>query len=165
MTADQIQTLIYLLGVDRSTSMAAQAVLIDQVTPAEAARHYGIAPSVLDKAIAHILDAELRVRAAFICHTPSCWEIAVGHHDTHRAPGMIVMTIGDEIRLLCAQVGVMVRVRVTELPEKANGYYRGVILGLERSSVRFQTGDGVMFSDDQAVLPSGVRRPRRPIPL
>lgn len=78
---------------------------------------------------------------------------------------MIVLAIGDEIRLLCARVGVMVRVRVTQLPESTTGYYKGVIEDVERSSARFHPGDGVMFSDDQAVLTRGARRPRRPIPL
>lgn len=165
MTIEQIQTLAHLLGIDSPISGAAQSVLIDKLGVNEAARLHKVEPSALKSAITQIVDAELGVRAAFICHSPSCWEIVVGHHDAHRAPGMIVMAIGDEIRLLCAQVGVMVRIRVTEVPKTAHGYYKGRVLDLEQSSVRYSRGDSVMFSDDQAVLPSGVRRPRRPIPL
>jgi len=59
----------------------------------------------------------------------------------------------------------MVPVRVTAIPETPQGYYRGVILDIENTSMRYQPGDGVMFSDDQAVLHAGVRLPRRPMPV
>ena len=165
MTLDQIQTVADLLGIDGPTRSAAQTVLTEQTRLQEAALKHGIELAELEKAVRCLADAERQIRAAFICHLPTCWEIVVGHHDTHRAPGMIVLAIGDEIRLLCAQVGVMVRVRVTQLPGNAGGYYKGVIENLEHSSARFHPGDGVMFSDDQAILARGARRPRRPIPL
>lgn len=165
MTLDQIQTVADLLSIDGPTSSAAQAILTEQATLQEAASAHGIKIEALEKALSRLADAERRIRAAFICHLPACWEIVVGHHDTHRAPGMIVLAMGDEIRLLCAQVGVMVRVRVTQLPGSVTGYYKGLIQDLERSSARFHPGDGVMFSDDQVILTRGARRPRRPIPL
>ncbi|MGO3869110.1 MAG: hypothetical protein ACTJH7_03440 [Alcaligenes sp.] len=165
MTLEQLQAVAYLLGIEPQTSQAAEDVLINHMTVDKAAHDHLLSAPSLETAISRIIEAEQQVRAAFICHAPACWEVVVGHHDTHRAPGMIVINIGDEVRLLCARVGVLVRIRVTALPEKTNGYYRGVVLELEETSVRYKKGDGAMFSDDQAVLPKGVRRPRRPIPL
>lgn len=165
MTIEQIRAVAYLLGIDQQSTSAAEDVLIDSMTINEAAHLHSVPTSRLESTISRIIEAEQRVREAFIFHGPACWEIVVGHRDTHRAPGKIALKIGDEIRLLCARVGVLVRIRVTALPEKTSGYYKGVVLDLDKSSARYRKGDSVMFSDDQAVLPKGVRRPRRPIPL
>lgn len=165
MTHEELQTLASLLRIDQRVLTAASLVLVEGQQVADAARAHGADAALLQQAIASIVDAELQVRATFVCHSPGCWEVVVGHNDSHRAPGLISLDIDDEVRLICARVGVMVPVRVTRLPGTPRGYYRGVVLDLEHSSMRYRRGDGVMFSDDQAVLPAGSRRSRRPIPV
>lgn len=140
-------------------------MLIDGQSQPDVTLHSGINADRLGLTINRIIDAELRIRSAFVCHTPGCWEVVVGHGDHHRAPGNITLAVGDEVRLVCARVCLMVPVRVIQLPDSPQGYYRGVVLQVEHSSTRYRRGDGVMFSDDQAVLPGGARRPRRPIPI
>jgi len=165
MTYDQLQTLVGLLGIDGSLVCAVRGHLFDGQPHKEAAHARGIDPALLRRAIDQLTEAEFRIRSAFVCHTPGCWEIIVGHGDHHRAPGRIALAVGDEVRLVCMRVSVMVPVKVTQRPDSPHGYYRGVVLGMEHSSMRYHRGDGVMFSDDQAVLSAGSRKPRRPIPV
>lgn len=165
MTLDEFQTIRALIGIDEAMADAARRVLVLDQPHAEVLRNCGADPSVLQNTLDRIRDAELRIRSTFVCHTPGSWEIVVGHHDHHRAPGLVSLNVGDEVRLVCAKVCVMVPVQVTRLPNTPHGYYRGMVLAMEHTSMRYRRGDGVMFSDDQAVLPSGIRRARKPLPV
>lgn len=165
MTHNELFTICSLLNIDDQLAQAAVAVMIDGRPQSDTARRGRIPTDLLQCTIDRILDAELRIRGAFVCHTPGCWEVVVGHNDHHRAPGAVTLETADEVRLVCARVCVMVPVRVTQLPESPQGYYRGIVLEMERSSMRYRRGDGVMFSDDQVILPAGIRRPRKPIPV
>lgn len=162
MTHDEFQVLADLLGIEGPLAAAAHRVHVDQdKTVFEEYEDV----NGLHELVERIAQAERRVRRTFVIHQPSCWQVVVGHHDHHRAPGKIKLKVGEKVRLVCSRVNVMVAVTVTDEPPSPHGYYKGVVHDLPATAMRYRRGDGVLFADDQAVLPSTVRKPRRPIPF
>lgn len=154
MTHDELQVLVDLLRIEARLLPALTRALVDA------------APADLDEdtaqAMAAVRAAEARIRATFICHHYTEWEIVVGHRDYHRAPGMVQLAVGDRVRLISTRTHLMVPVEVTHLPVTPRDNYRGIIVEMEQTSMRYRIGDGVMFGEDQVVLGGAARRLRRP---
>jgi hypothetical protein len=153
MTRDELQVLIDLLGVDERLRPALSRILVDRADAA---------PTQLDgdlaRVVAAVRAAEARVRATFVCHRYSEWEVVVGHHDYHRAPGKVRLAVGERVRLICSRTDLLVPVEVTHLPATPRDYHRGIIVAGDLPGARYRAGDGVMFGVEQAVLSSERRR-------
>lgn len=165
MTSDQLNTLCFLLNIEGVSAQAAHYALVKNQPLKTCAAQYQIPIAQLEELIQSLQTAELRIRSTFICHMPRQWEVVVGHHDMHRAPGMLTFEVDETVRLVCARVGVMIPVRITHIPDTVGDYYKGVILDVERSSMSYAPGDSALFSEDQIVTSAGVRRPRKPLPI
>lgn len=151
MTRDELHVLADLLRIDERLRPALSRILVDQAGPDP--QDDDLAP-----AVATLRAAEARIRAVFVCHRYSEWEVVVGHHDYHRAPGKVHLAVGERVRLICSRTDMMVPIEVTHLPATLRDYYRGVIVAGDLPSTRYRAGDGVMFGIEQAVLSSKRRR-------
>jgi hypothetical protein len=165
MTQHQLIVLVELLGIETALLPAISDILVSGAAVNGVALQHGCDPTALQQAVERVTEGELRIRGAFVCHSPSCWEVVVGHHDHHRAPGKLQLKPGGTVRLICARVHVMLPVQVLEPPPTLRGYYQGVVLNVPHTSMKYRRGDGVMFSEDQAVMAAATRAPRRPIPI
>jgi len=87
LTHDQFHVLAHFLNAEPAIAAAAYNVLVQRQPLASVADLHNVEASSLQLATQQFIDAALRIRGAFICHTPGCWEVVVGHHDHHRAPG------------------------------------------------------------------------------
>jgi hypothetical protein len=154
MTHDELQVLVDLLRIEARLLPTLTQALVEA------------APAELDEAaaqaVAAVRAAVARIRATFICHHYTEWEIVVGHRDYHRAPGMVQLAVGDRVRLISARTYLMVPVEVMHLPATPRDNYRGIIVDMEQTSMHYRLGDGVMFGEDQVVLGGAARRLRRP---
>jgi hypothetical protein len=157
LTPEELQVLAELLRLDPRLLPALTRLLVDQASTGP-----DDPDDAVERAVTAVRAAEARVRATFICHSFREWEIVVGHRDHHRAPGMVLLEVGDHVRLISARTYLMVPVQVTHLPETSRNYYRGIIVDLEATSMQYRPGDGVKFGEDQVVLGDESRRLRRP---
>jgi len=153
MTRDELQALIELLRVDERLRPALSRLLVAPADTAPAPRDDDLA-----QAVAALRAAEARIRATFVCHRYSEWEVVVGHHDYHRAPGKVRLAVGERVRLICSRTELLVPVEVTHLPATPRDYHHGIIVAGDLPCARYRAGDGVMFGVEQAELSSERRR-------
>ncbi len=167
MLNDEFRLIADLLGLDRPTAQAARDVAVLGAKIADAARAHDCQASELRRTVERVRDTELRIRRTFICHPQSEWEVVVGHNDHHRAPGMVHLALGESVHLISSRVYLMIPVEVTQLPESPGKPYKGVIMNMDYSSMRYRSGDGVAFDVEQAVIRTDPRRrkPQRPKPI
>ena|SRR5690554_6715796 len=153
MTEHQFNTLVGLLEITGPDRAAAHHVIFNGGTPDVAAA------SIVDE----IRRADAMIRGAYVLHGPMEFRITVGHRDTHRAPGTLILAVGDIVRLVAQSTEHWIPVRVTDLPATPADYYRGVITEQIVRTSRFQVGNGVRFSEDQVMLeaPRAASRRRR----
>lgn len=97
-------------------------------------------------------NADAAIRAAYVLHSPMEFRIMVSHGDAHRMPGSLKLAVGDTVRLVAHSTERWIPVRVTALPDSPASYYQGVITKQLAKNSKFQTGNGVRFSEDQVAL-------------
>ena len=109
------------------------------------------------------LDQELRYH--YVMHRPSEFRITVSHHDTHRMPGALRLTVGQVVRLVAHSTERWIPVRVVALARTPKDYHEGIIIKQLVHNSSFQVGNRVLFSDDQVDLESSLaldaKKPRR----
>jgi hypothetical protein len=96
--------------------------------------------------------ADSSIRGAYVIHGPIDVRIVVGHRDTHRSPGAVKLEVGDIVRLTAQSTELWIPVCVTAQPESPVDFYSGVIVEQLVAASRYQTGNGVRFSEDQFVV-------------
>ncbi|MFA5487760.1 MAG: alpha/beta hydrolase [Candidimonas sp.] len=153
MTEQQFTVLANLLGLTEQDQITAHAIIF------EGAEENTRAAPIVDR----LRQADGIIRGAYVIHGPMEFRVVVGHRDTHRAPGAIRLRIGDIVRLTAQSTERWIPVRVTALPASPVDYYSGVILEQLAPASRYQTGNGVRFSEDQILTEapraaSGTRR-------
>jgi len=162
MTSYQFDLIARLLGVPATARAAARSVVVDSMTPADAAQLQGCAAAELDQALSDVQALELEIRGSFVLHGPNEFRVTVGHHDTHRMPGALQLAEGQTVRLVAHSTERWIPVRVVAKPAKVGGYYDGIIVEQLVTASRFQVGDRVRFGEDQVITTDTETRPGVP---
>lgn len=162
MTGYQFDLLARLLGVPSPARVAARAVMIDGMEAATATQLQGCATSELDQAMAEILAAEVEIRNVFVLHGPNEFRVTVGHHDIHRMPGAMSLAVDQVVRLVAHSTERWIPVQIVTAPDRAGGYYEGIIVEQLVKASRFQVGDRVHFGEDQVLTTDTENRPGIP---
>lgn len=142
MTEQQFTVLAGLLDLSEPDRAAAHDVIFESSTGSV------VAAGIADR----LRGADAAIRGAYVVHGPMEFRIVVGHRDTHRAPGAIMLKVGDIVRLTAQSTERWIPVRVTALPDSPAGYYSGVIVEQLVTGSQYQVGNGVRFSEDQVMV-------------
>lgn len=151
MTEHQFTVLVSLLGLSEADQAAARRVIFDNDE----------GDSVAKELVERLRQADAAIRGAYVLHGPMEFRITVGHRDTHRAPGTLILAVGDVVRLVAQSTERWIPVRVTALPDSPAGYFSGVITEQLVPNSKFQAGNGVRFSEDQVMVEAPRAASRR----